>query len=219
LTTDKTKSYRLEVYVNSLIERNRLVDYAIVEVQSHQKRLLGKPSADIEDMITFYANAFWTFCYSQFDVLAHVSNVLFPVIAKEVSVGFLEYAKKAGVPKIVAERMNSIIEDKNFDRLRAYRQCYLHRRAVMFKYQASATDSRVYSTSVGTTDRLKPTTVMLGDDPQAIDPAKTRPTKNLLVECRRLNRFARDAIIAIQTVLEDAWNGEEENNNPEIDRT
>lgn len=212
-------SDRLQVYVNSLIERHKLVNYAIEQLDELLKDLYGVPGSKLEARITFYANAFWTFCYSQFDVLAQVANVLFHVTPNEAKVGFFDIANNTDVPKIVADKMKLTLGDANFKRLRAYRQCYLHRRAVMFKYNRAPVDSSVYrSSTVGTTDhQVTRTQVMLCDDPEAVDPKSSRATKKLLPECRRLSKFATTAIVDIQIALEDAWNGQEENDS-EIDR-
>lgn len=138
---------RLRVYVASLLERFSSMDYSLSELQ----RLIGlatqpttenyDPFENYKQKRDFYADCFWSFSYSVFDILSHILNTLHPAVKDESKVSFVragqgyqslskEARGKAELPEKLRTKIATITNRNYFKRLAAYRQCCLHRRAV-----------------------------------------------------------------------------------------
>ena len=146
-TLGSRKKHNLSIYVASLAERFASMDYALAELCKYC-RLPGQsttesynPFVDHQQKRDFYANCFWAFGYSAFDVVAHVVNLIHPVVKDETQVSFVRAAYGYGsiskaqltgdpLPGPVLTKIKKTTEKRYFKRLKSYRQCSLHRRAV-----------------------------------------------------------------------------------------
>lgn len=162
---------RLDVYVASLRERFASMDYSLREVQrlikvaTHPTTEDYGPFKDYKQKRDFYANSFWSFSYSVFDILAHIVNTLHPAVTDESKVSFLPAGKgykslpsnargKCEIPESLRTKLARIATHTYFKRLARYRQCCLHRRAVCSKEKVTEeTVSSAYATSARPDER------------------------------------------------------------------
>lgn len=155
---------RLHVYVESLNERIVATRYALEQAQCYSGDVATtetySPFSDRKEKRAFYTNAFWSFAYSNFDILAHILNMVHPVVKEESQIGFMRaadnYATLATkyrdsiryLPVPLIKKLSTITNSNFFKRLSKYRQCCLHRRAVCIREKTTTLEvSAVYEHS------------------------------------------------------------------------
>lgn len=153
---------RLRVYVTSLLERFLSMDYSLSELQ-RLIRLATQPTTEdcapfknYKQKREFYANCFWAFSYSIFDILSHIVNTLHPAVKDESRVSFVKAGKgykslpkdargDSEIPEKLRTKLGTITRRNYFKRLAGYRQCCLHRRAVcVFEEERKLSVSEAY---------------------------------------------------------------------------
>lgn len=166
---------------------------------------------DPTEQIGFYANAFWAFAYSLFDILANVINVVHPVSQSESKVSFAQAAKdykdlttvhrgsRKQLPPLLVKRLQTVVGNSTFKRLSVYRQCCLHRREVCLGQ--GTTPQIVSEPYVGTTAIDEPEIVLLVcDNPDVLDP-KFSSQRQLLDECEVVGKFVKTELVTILDML------------------
>lgn len=214
---DAERTTRLEVYSKSLVQRFKAIQYAYGEIRGMTGSVIGLATGttqsipDPAERLGFYANGFWAFAYSLFDILANVINVVHPMSVDESKVSFVQAVKdykdltakyrstRKQLPAPLVNRLQAVIRSGTFQRLEKYRQCCLHRREVCLGQ--GTTPQIVSSPYVGTTAINEPETVLLiCDDPQAMRPQFSRQ-RQLLDECEAVGKFVKNELISILGIL------------------
>ena len=222
---DPGERERLQVYVTTLEERLGSVDYALSEL--HEAMYPSFPSAtwllDVtetgsgarQNEITqggekkrdFFANHFWAFTYSIFDVLAHIVNTVHPVVRDESEVSFSMASKaykgissKIGtMPDDILDCFKATTRRMYFKRLRKYRHCCLHRRSVcIFGGSATLKPSPGYD---GSTSEIEIPVFWICDDPNEIIHPKCDKHRNLESECKRIRTGVEEDVVKCLRLL------------------
>lgn len=206
-----TRRKQLRVYVESLNERIISLRYAFAQAQRYSE---GPPTtetyapfSDRPQKRDFYTNAFWAFSYSCLDILAHVVNMIHPLVNDESKIGFNWAAKNykdlpkkyqgqaTSIPAQTVDVMAKIAKSRYFARLSRYRQCCLHRRAVCIMEE---TTTRKLSTAYteSTAPHESPIVALICDDPDNIKP-KFDKKRSIDGECQNLLDFVEEKAKAI----------------------
>lgn len=213
---DSTKKQRLRVYATSLQDRLVSIRFAFDRLRDSTTSINYNVATTTqwvtgEQERDFFANAFWSFSYSMFDILAHVLNVLYPIVKTESKVSFLKAAdgyadltaKHRGAcpafpPKLLG-RLQATVADGVFVRLASYRQCCLHRRQVALGAgEARVTPSSSYVASTAKGELLL--VAWICDDVDAINPEFNKQTQ-LMEECKAIGMFVSNEITEILRLL------------------
>jgi hypothetical protein len=198
----------IEIYTGSLVARLREADYALSMIRLHATGTATQPNPILKTMdayLCFYLNAFWTLLYSVFDITAHVINAVHPRVPDEQQVAFGQAVRgypnarrsAAALPRDLQNVLQEISRRRYFTRLKKYRECTLHRRAVEHEKQERATTlvgPRSSSPTKYVEDRV------ICDDPSAMI-AKFDRRRSLTEECSDLRRRTEKDIRKILRLL------------------
>ncbi len=195
----------LRIYLGSLTQRLKELDYALEELNSCLRATTESTGEGLsrQEKRDFYSSCLWAFAYSLFDILAHVVNVVHPIVSDESKVSFLgavngynfvpAKAKTSGsLPRGLTARLHKIANRQYFKRLRTYRQCCLHRRAVCVEETVTTTTrSLPYAdTTSGEDPRVK---TVLCDDPNDMKPRFTK-VRDLERESETIRNTVREDV-------------------------
>jgi hypothetical protein len=202
----------LRVYVGSLIQRLKEVDYASERLQSLSTETTESTAQGLNRRAKcdFYANCFWALAYSVLDIVAHVINTVHPIVTDESKVSFLGAAHgynrvstrartSGSLPLKLTSRLQKIANRPYFKRLQAYRQCCLHRRAVCVSETVTTTTVTVAyaDTTSGQAPLIK---TVLCDDPNDMKP-KFAKGRDLEKECATVRKSLREDIATVLRLI------------------
>jgi hypothetical protein len=191
------------------------MDYALAQVRSFTDEGIADtseqfaPFTDYKQKRDFYADAFWTFAYSLFDIAAHAINVIHPMVTDESLVSFRRAANEynnvnawcrvagGALPSPLLAELERIDKATRFVRLSAYRQCCLHRRAVCLR-DTEQTVSDVYAETTPVTRLLLDTLVC--DSVKDLRPKFTL-TRRLEKECQTMRGLVEDSIRTVLSLI------------------
>ena len=153
----------------------------------------------------FYADCFWVFLRSAFDVLGQLVNEAEQLGLAEKDVEIKAIGRKlsqghVGTP--IHSTVSSIVGSHTLKRLEAYRHVSTHRRPVYISttlttVTTTATPGYEQFSTSGATQRL---VAILCDDPDSLVPITTG-TKNLVDVCEKLLKRAEVLIADVIRVL------------------
>lgn len=202
----------LRTYIESLTQRFASMEYALEQIRAVARAeatttVSYDPFENFRQKHEFYTDAFWTFGYSLFDITAHVMNIIHPLQDEESKVAFgralftvsPEYkGAKTPYSTKLNNRLKTIYKNRHFNRLKGYRQCCLHRRAVAVKDDISISSvSHPYSHTTVPTTIIEST---ICDDVDALTP-KFKKGRQLDLECDEIRDFIEDNVRAILSIL------------------
>lgn len=206
LTT--TKKRALNIYLESLLQRVRSVDYAEQQINALDQPVeieSTDPGLTSAEKMDFYCDALWAFSYSALDILAHVINIVRPRVKDEALVSFerarqdysqLKKTKMCAspLPSTLRSAMDSIARRPYYKRLRKYRQCSLHRRAVGVQSHKGHSIEITKAYAEDTTLAQAPRIVrFICDDADVLKPKFTK-RRELRKECRGIVENVREDI-------------------------
>lgn len=203
LSTRRTK--HLEIYLRSLTQRLKELDYSLEELNSRLRATTESTGDSLsrQEKRDFYSSSLWAFAYSLFDILAHVVNVVYPIVSDESKVSFFgavngynrlsaKVRTSESLPSKLTARLRKITNRQYFKRLRSYRQCCLHRRAVCV--EETVTTTTVSLPYADTTSRQAScVNTVLCDDPNDMKPRFTK-MRDLQRECETIRNTVREDV-------------------------
>lgn len=210
---------RLQVYSESLSERFVFIQHSFVKMRQAATEVVSQTKGtsdailDSEERLAFYANSFWAFAYSMFDILANVINVVHRRCKDESRVSFKKAAtdyedlrecqrgpcKK--LPVNLLRRIERVTANETFERLSQYRHCCLHRRAVWLGRGKAPRDLRGPYAPDSTAINQESDVILVSDDPEEMGDPASKPNRNLSVECEKIGTFVKTELIAILKIL------------------
>lgn len=177
--SQKRRRNRIEIYARGLQSKLKQVQFAFNKLQTAHNPLETETTSSIEEVLSrreqieFYADCFWTFLHSAFEILAQIINQIRDLNFDEESVSFKNIKKKmeSKFPNDkVTQRLMRVEKSYTYININKYRHCSLHRRPIMIICDERKRSMTTAYDLADTTGAMVEIQSLICDDPLFLNP-------------------------------------------------